>query len=293
MATKSYVWFNGQFVAASEPIFGPSNRSYAYGDGLFETIHAYGTTARHLSLHYKRLIASMRMLELDIPNSFTEPFLANEITKLLNKLRIFGSARVRITVNRKTGGYYTPNGFGIDVLIEAKELDENFFSLKPKGLSVDVYMQNRKPTNALSNIKSTSSLIYVLAGIHAQKNGVDECILINDQNRLAESTSSNIFLTKEKSIFTPPLSEGCLNGVMRQVVIDLAPQLGYKVYCDKPIDPEMLLVADEVFLTNAISGIKWVLAFKHIRYFNKISRELCTELNRVTFPDQFREGLSG
>jgi branched-subunit amino acid aminotransferase/4-amino-4-deoxychorismate lyase len=293
MATKSFVWHNGAFVSTGLHTFGIENRSFAYGDGLFETIHAFGTSARHLRLHFNRLLWSMKLLGMDPPTHFSETFLDQEISRLLNKNRIFGSARVRVTVNRKTGGYYAPSGFGIDMTIQTSGLEENFYVINQKGLVVDFYTELRKPTNFLSNIKTTSSMLHVLAGLHARSIEVDESLLINDQNRLAESTSSNIFLVKDKMLLTPPLNEGCLKGIVRELIIDIAPKLGYKVIQDRPVEPELLTQSDEVFLTNAISGIRWVVAFKTFRYFSKVSRELCAALNRFTFPDQFKEGFSG
>ncbi len=293
MPSKQYIWFNGTFVPIDQLIFGIENRGYLYGDGLFETIHAFGTTARHINLHHNRLVKSMRLLDFDVPTGLTTEFLENEISRLLNKNRIFGSARIRLSVTRKSGGLYTPTGIGVDITIQASPLETNFYQINQKGLVVNLYTDLRKPTNFLSSIKSSNALLYILAGISAKKAEVDESILINDQNRLSESTSSNLFLIKGDSILTPPLNEGCINGIIRQVVVKIAPELGYKVIEDRPLEPELLLSADEVFLTNAISGIKWVVAFKNIRYFSKVGRSLCTALNRYTFPDQFKDGLIG
>lgn len=293
MPSKQYIWYNGTFTPSDQLIFGADNRGYLYGDGLFETIHAFGTCARHLELHHKRLVKSMHMLDMDVPTSLTPEFLENEISKLLNKNRIFGSARIRLSVTRKAGGLYTPAGIGVDISIQSTPLETNFYQINPKGLVVDLYTDIRKPTNFLSSIKSCNALLYILAGVYAKKAGVNESILINDQNRLVESTSSNLFLVKGDNILTPPLNEGCLNGIIRQLITKIAPELGYKVIENRPLDPELLLSADEVFLTNAICGIKWVVAFKNIRYFSKVSRSLCTALNRYSFPDQFKEGLIG
>lgn len=293
MSSKQYIWFNGTFAPSDQLLFGIDNRGYLFGDGLFETIHAFGTTARHIELHHKRLVKSMRLLDMDVPTSLSAEFLENEISRLLNKNRIFGSARVRLSVTRKSGGFYAPTGIGVDITIQATPLETNFYQINPKGLVVDLYTDLRKPTNFLSGIKSSNALLYIMAGVSAKKAEVDESILINDQNRLTESASSNLFLIKGDNILTPPLNEGCLNGIIRQVIIKIAPELGYKVIEDRPLEPELLLSADEVFLTNAISGIRWVVAFKNIRYFSKVSRSLCTALNRYTFPDQFKEGLIG
>lgn len=290
---KSYVWFNGSFYPDNQAVLTVNNRSFAYGDGLFETIHAYGTTARHVNLHFTRLAKGMKLLELEIPSFFTQDFIERETARLLNKNRIFGSARVRLTVFRNQGGLYEPQNNGVNISIQANPLPSNFYELNSKGLVVDVFTRFRKPVNELSNIKSCNSLLYVLAGLHKKRIGVDDCLLVNDQNRVAESISSNIFFAMGNNLYTPSLSEGCVEGVMRQLVVSVAPQLGIKVMDGAEVDPNELLHADEMFLTNAVKGIQWVVGLRERRYYCKLSKLLIDKLNRITFPDQFNDGFSG
>jgi branched-subunit amino acid aminotransferase/4-amino-4-deoxychorismate lyase len=293
MEKRNYIWINGEFVNNTQPVLSVSNRSFAYGDGFFETIHAYGTEAKHLHLHVNRMLKSMQVLGLEVPAYFNHDFLSKEITRLLNKNRDFGSVRVRVTVYRNEGGLYTPTNNTFGMTIQSTPLLQNFYPINSKGLVVDIFTHLRKPINMLSPIKSCNAQLYVLAGIFKNEAGVDDCIIINDQNRIAEAISSNIFIVKDKTIYTPSISEGCVAGIMRQVIITLAKKEGFKVIDDCEVKSEMLANADELFLTNAISGIQWIVGLRHKRYFGVVSRKLSLALNKETFPDQFKEGFSG
>jgi branched-subunit amino acid aminotransferase/4-amino-4-deoxychorismate lyase len=293
MENRNYIWLNGEFTNSTQPILNITNRSFAYGDGFFETIHAYGTEAKHLNLHFNRIVKSMQVLAMEVPPYLNQEFLAREITRLLNKNRDFGSARVRLTVFRNEGGLYTPTNNTVSIAIHAAALPQNFYPLNTKGLVVDIYTDMRKPINILSPLKSCNAQLYVLAGLYKQQAGLDDCLIINDQNRIAEASSSNVFVVKDNIIHTPAISEGCVAGVMRQVVISLAPKAGYKIVDNSEIKPDMLINADEIFLTNSISGIQWIVGLRHKRYFGVVSRKLSTLLNKETFADQFKEGFSG
>ena len=293
MDSKRYIWINGDMVSSDTPILCANNRSFLYGDGLFESIHAYGTQGRNLNLHLSRLKQGMNYLNIEIPTFLDESMLSNEITRLLNKNRIFGSARVRLTVYRNAGGRYAPTDNTSGFIIEAEPLEPKMYEINAKGLIIDIFPDLKKPQNALSSIKSCNSLFYILAGIYQKSNSIDDCILLNENNRISEAISSNVFIVKNDCIYTPSASEGCIPGVMRDVIIKIAPKIGYKVSSKVAIPTQNLLDCDEVFLSNAITGIKWVGAFRQQRYFNKVSKLLADAINRYTFPDQFSEGLSG
>jgi branched-subunit amino acid aminotransferase/4-amino-4-deoxychorismate lyase len=291
--TRSYVWYNGQFIRSNEPVIGLGNRAFAYGDGLFETIHAFGTQARHLDLHLNRLLHGMEILEMTVPSSLTQPFLQHEITRLLNKNRYFDSTRVRVTVFRDEGGYYTPSSGSVGITIEATPLPEKFYTYNTKGLVVDLYTDMRKPISPISGLKTCNALLYVMASMYKKRMHLDDCILINEQNRVVEATSSNLFLVVGNSIHTPPVDEGCVEGVMRRIVLEQAQKMGLMVEDTHYINPAMLMDADELFLTNAIRGIQWVVGLRQKRYLGIVSRQLSDRITRVSFPDQFREGFSG
>src|SRR5690606_35372530 len=125
---------------------------------------------------------------------------------------------------------------------------------KQAGLRVGLYTEQYKPTYPLSNLKSINCLPFVLAGLFRKQQGFDEVILLNQEGRLCETLSSNIFVCYNNAIYTPALSEGCVDGTMRRAVIEIAKEMG-KTIVEAKIQPQILLEADEIFLTNAIKGI--------------------------------------
>lgn len=280
---KQYVWVNGEFSRSDQPVLPLTNRAFSYGDGFFETIHAYGTEAKHINLHYNRIIASLATLGMEAPSFLNAHMLGREITRLLNKNRLFSSVRVRVTFVRNTGGFYSPTDNSVSIYIQGAPLPVDFYPLNTKGLVIELFTDIRKPINKLSPIKSCNAQLYVMAGLSMQQLGVDDCLIINDQNRIAEAMSSNVFLVQGTKLYTPSLEEGCVAGVMRQVVLDLATHNGFKVDNQARIEPEQLLDADEVFLTDAITGIRWVVGLRQKRYFGVISKKLSKALNSSTF----------
>lgn len=290
---KNHVWHNGSFVDGNKALLPIYNRAFRYGDGLFESIHAFGTEPRYLARHLKRLMYGMKILQIIPPDTFTERYLREIIVSLLNKKRIFGSARVRITVYRDSDGLYTPRNNSAGVVVEAEELQQKMYQLNQNGLLLDFYTEIQKPVNKLSLLKSCNSLLYIKAALFRSEKGLDDCIILNEHGRIAETTSSNIFLVRGNKLFTPSLAEGCIPGIMRDVVCDIARETGYEVNNQVAINRTAIDQCDELFITNAISGIRWVVGVGNRRYFNRVSRQLSRQLNMLTFPDQFNAGFSG
>lgn len=283
MSSRQYVWLNGDFFRANEPTISLTNRSFLYGDGFFETIHAYGTEPRYIHIHFARIAKSLSLLKIQPPAYLNAEFLSREITRLLNKNRIFGSVQVRVTFYREMGDSYTPVTNTLGIAMQTQPLPNDYYYLNPKGLVVDVFADIRKPINIISSIKSCNAQLYVMAQLFKNELGVDDCLLINDQNRVIEAISSNLFLVANGAIYTPSLDEGCVDGVMRSIVIDLAKTKGYTVNESVSIDPDMVVDADELFLTNAVLGIRWVVGLRQKRYFGTVSRKLSDALNAETF----------
>jgi branched-chain amino acid aminotransferase len=177
-------------------------------------------------------------------------------------------------VFRQEGGYYTPETNDISFLIEADELPNNY-SLNQKGLWVDLYTDMKKPINKLSNIKTANALLYVMAGLAKQSMKLDECLIVNEHGHICESISSSIFAVKNGTLYTPPLSEGCVAGVMRKQIMSIATENKILTF-ESPLTTYTLLNADEIMLTNSISGLKWVGQFREKFYTNKFS-QLFTE----------------
>jgi branched-chain amino acid aminotransferase len=121
-------------------------------------------------------------------------------------------------------------------------------------------------------------MIYVLAGIYKNQHALDEVLILNQHGFLCESISSNVFVVYDRKLYTPALIEGCIAGVMRQVVMRLAKENNIELV-EAQINPDILNEADEVFLTNAAKGIQWVMGYNNKRYFNEVSRFLNEKLN--------------
>ena len=276
--------FNNSIIKDNQLFSVLHNRSFKYGDALFESIHAYGTEPQFLDFHLERLYSGMKLLKMEIPPELSSNNIQHLITKILNKNRIFGGARIRLTVFRQSEGLYTPESNKVGFLLVSEPLQKDKYELNKNGLMTDIYPDIKKPINILSNLKTASSLLYIMAALYKKENGLDDCILLNEKDRITESTSSNIFLVKKFKIFTPALSEGCLNGVMRKVVSGILKESGYVVNDNCSLTINDMELADEIFFTNAIEGVKWVVAFRDRRYYNKTSKNLVNKLNELSFP---------
>jgi branched-subunit amino acid aminotransferase/4-amino-4-deoxychorismate lyase len=282
MNRKSYVCINGNFYSDDVPLISLANRSFRYGDGLFETIRCHYTVPLFFNDHFKRLKKGMDVLKYKMPADFVPEKLQQYIGKLLNKNKFYKGARVRLCVFRNEGGFYTPATSDISFAIECSVLEGDAYMLNSKGLLIDDYKEILKPVNILSSVKSSNALIFVLAGAYRIENNLDECIIYNQYGRIAETISSNIFMVKDQILYTPALGEGCLEGVMRKQIIEIAGNTGYKVNDEAKLKEEDLLKADEVFITNAIQGIQWVGGYRGRRYYHKVSEGLISRLNTIS-----------
>ncbi len=282
---EEYVCLNGEYIKISQAKLSVRNRALYYGDALFETIHANGTVPQFLEKHYNRLIHGMKVLNMSIPEYFTLEYLFKKIQGILVRNKYFKGARVRLTIYRNEGGLYTPENNDISFIIDTTKLDHYKYILNEKGYFVDIFPDIKKPINKISSLKSANSLIFVLAGIYRKNKNLDDCIILNEKGYLCESISSNIFLVKNKKLYTPPLKDGCIPGIMREVLIELLQKNGFYISEQQSLTVNDILDADEFFLTNAINGIRWVLGFKKRRFFNIISNEICNLLNKEYIPD--------
>jgi branched-chain amino acid aminotransferase len=222
----------------------------------------------------------MKALKMNAVEELSKDYFQSYISKLLNKNRIFKGARMRLTVYRDYGGFYTPEKNSVSWVLESSALESEKYALNKKGLTVDIFDDVHKPVNKLSNLKTTNSLIYVLAGLYRSENNLGECFVLNQYGRIAECISSNVFLVFKSKIVTPPLTEGCISGIMREVIMDIISAEKIKLE-ERPVLEKELAEAEEIFITNSIQGIQWISAYKDRRYFNFVARKLLPEINKM------------
>lgn len=259
---------NNQLIDAPE--WATTNRSFRYGDGLFETILWYNGKAPFLPHHWKRLTDSAAYLGMDLPPYFTEEYLAQQMTVLAEKNGVGAVARIRVTVYRDSEGTYKTLSNKVGIAIDCQLIDVSQLEFAESGARVGVYKENLKSTGLLSNLKTTSALLYCLAIGYAQAQGWDDAFILNSKGNIIEATSSNLFLVKGSALHTPPLKEGPLDGVTRKLVFQLAMEKGYNISAG-PVEQKMLLDADEIILTNAIQGIRWVGQYGTKTYGNHVA----------------------
>jgi branched-subunit amino acid aminotransferase/4-amino-4-deoxychorismate lyase len=275
---QHYININGDFFEADKPVLKYNNRAFYYGDALFETIRISNGKPQFLKEHIDRLLKGAKIYKMTPGEQMNEAYLTGIINELSRKNGIITDGRVRLTIYRNEGGFYAPEDNSVSFLIESKAMDDNGYVLNNKGFTVDLFSEFNKPKNILSTVKSANAAIYVLAGLFKKEKALDECLLMNDKGHIIESISSNIFAVKNGVLYTSPVSDGCIDGIMRKKIIDIAHANKIAVQ-EVSILQNILLSSDELFLTNSIRGIQWVGAYKQKRYFNDMSKKLIEKLN--------------
>ncbi|OLY93615.1 branched-chain amino acid aminotransferase [Cnuella takakiae] len=260
---------NGQFLDADQPLFDAANRSFRYGEGLFETIKVLNAAPLLWPLHLERLEQGLQVLQIHTPSEFFSIMVA-ALKELCAYNGCSAAARARLAVYRKaddTLGY----------VLEATPLAPDAFRFNETGWNLALCTDVRKQQDALSNLKTANYLTYLMAARFAAQKGVDEALVLNGENGICDGSRTNIFMVKGNRLYTPALREGCIAGVMRRYLLENARRMDLAVV-ETGIDLKDLLQADEIFMTNAIQGIRWVQYFEGREYGNDLSRQLYSHL---------------
>jgi branched-chain amino acid aminotransferase len=270
--------FNGNIAAQDDSIL-TQNRAFLYGDGVFETLKIVNNKILFLEDHYFRLMASMRVVRMEIPMNFTMEYFEEQVLSLVVQKGISESARARITVFRNDGGLYLPKTNEVSYLIHATSLENTFYSLNEGEYEVDLYKDFYVTKQLLSSIKTTNKMINVTGSIFAHENGLANCILVNDTKNVVEALQGNLFMIVGKKMITPPISEGCLNGIMRKQILALAKKVEGIEVLEEIISPFDLQKADELFLTNVITGIQPITKYRKKEFTSNLAHLLVQKLN--------------
>lgn len=262
-----------------------SNRAFKYGDGIFETFRYSNSTLFFIEDHFNRLKSGFFLLSLKEPDGFSQQWLKDIITEYLDENSITKKAtlRIRISFWRDGSGLYTPVSHAVNWLIEHDTINNENYVLNERGLVIGLYDEVKLSMDKFSSIKKMAALPYVLASIHKKSKGLDDVLLVNTSNRIAEASSSNIFIVKDNKIFTPDLKEGPVDGVMRKQIIRNSKFLGLS-FVEGKLTIRDFEEADEIFLCNVINGVKWVKEFELIpnkTYGNKIAQKFTALLNAL------------
>lgn len=269
------LFFNGTPMG-SAPAF--TNRATLYGDAVFETVRIVNGKALFAESHYFRLMAAMRICRMEIPMEFTLEYVSSqwEIAADLHP-----NARVRMTVLRNAGGKYLPTTREVSWMVEVEPLEQAAYSLGQGPFEVELYKDACIPAQLLSTLKTTNRMVNVLASIFAQENGYQSCLLINDKKNVIEAISGNLFMRTGTQVITPALSEGCMNGIMRQQLLKLRSEFPQYEFIEGVISPFDLQKADELFITNVIQGVQAVSQYRKKQYTSELAPLLVAKINQL------------
>ncbi|MEC3908422.1 aminotransferase class IV [Tamlana sp. 2201CG12-4] len=271
--------FNGTLLE-KDSIISIQNRGYNYGDALFETIRISTGKILFWEDHYFRLMASMRIMRMEIPMTFTMEFLEREIYKTLEANGLTSaSSRIKLMVHRNEGGLYTPTTNAVSFVITVKSIQEAFYAINDDFYEVDLFKDYYISPSLLSTLKTNNKALNVVGGIYAKENGLNNCLLLNTNKQVVEVLNGNLFLVKGKTIKTPPLSDGCLKGVMRTQLLNILKTDSEYELEETSISPFELQKADELFITNVIMGIQPISKYRKKIFTDQAAKYLLQKLN--------------
>ena len=272
--------FNGLILPSSGNLL-QNNRAFLYGDGIFETVKIVDNKILFLEDHYFRLMSAMRIVRMEIPMNFTMEYVEEQILRTAKENKIPNSARARITVYRNAGGNYLPETNAVSYLIAVSGIERQSYSIENQFYEIDLYKDFYVTKQLLSTIKSTNKIINITGSIFANENGLDNCLLLNDSKNVIEALQGNLFMLVGNKLVTPPLSEGCLNGIMRKQILALAKKMENIEMVEAPISPFDLQKADELFITNVIKGIQPITKYRKKEYVTAFANEVLKKLNAL------------
>ncbi|WP_298506670.1 aminotransferase class IV [uncultured Maribacter sp.] len=272
--------FNGEILKDETLYLNIENRGLRYGDALFETIRFVTDEVILWEEHYLRLMSSMRILRMQIPMEFTMEYLESQI-KSVAASNGLDQARIRLTIYRNNGGLYTPKSNSVSFVIEATPLSSPFFMLSEKPYEAELFKDFKVNADMLSTLKTNNRILNVVGSVFAKENDYDTCLLLNGEKQVVEGLNGNLFLVKGNSIKTPPLKDGCVNGIIRTQVIKMVEKLESFVLEEASISPFELQKADELFITNSIMGIQPITKYRKKNFSIETSKELIGKLNAV------------
>lgn len=266
---------NGTLYQDFEANIPTNNRGLAYGDSVFETIKFNNNKPVFWEAHYFRLMASMRILRMEIPMHFTPEFLENEIVNLVQSLPNNAiSYRVKITVYRDSEGFYTPTSNNVSYIISAQELSSDLYEINKGHYEIELFKDYLISPNLLSTLKTNNKAVNVVGSIFAKENNYNNCLLLNSDKSIIEALNGNIFLIKGNTVKTPPLADGCLKGIVREKLIEIISKSPDFELSESSISPFELQKADELFITNVIQGIVPITKFRK----KEFSADICSKL---------------
>ena len=257
-----------------------TNRGFLFGDSVFETIRTLNNKVLFLEDHYFRLMASMRICRMEIPMQFTMEYFESQILSLIQHSNAAAN-RVRFSVFRIGDGFYLPSTNEVDFLVTFQPLENELYIFNETDYEVELFKDSYVTKQLLSTLKTNNKMVQITGSVFAHENGYQNCLLLNDDKNVVEALQGNLFMKMNNQLITPPIADGCLNGIMRKQIVTLAKKVEGLEVIEKSISPFDLQKADELFITNVIQGVQSITKYRKKTYKNSLAKELHVKLNAL------------
>jgi len=281
MQSINYAYINGQFVPEAQANVSVFDSGFLFGDGVFETMPVYHSRIFRFNQHVQRLFAGLERLKIHIP--FSIESLRKIFEKLCEQNIQHGVARVYVT-----------RGPGVAVLSTASPTQPTVVAMVwshaspyPESVRAMISSVRVDSDSPLTRIKSANRLPYILAKQEAEQSGGDEAVLLNQSGHVVELTAFNLFAVTDGRLLTPPISEGALPGITREVVLQLSEKLEIPTL-EVPMKPGDLADADEVFATNSVREI---VSVEGLNAGVPVEERQMTQKIRAAYHDLVKEEL--
>ncbi len=272
--------YNGELIADTADFLEHSNRGFRWGDALFEEVRVIDGRPVFWEAHYFKLMASMRILRMEIPASFTMEYLEEQLVRTVkaNALETL-TALVRISVFRLGGAVLSAIDEKVGFIMDGAPMSNPFYQIQDAPYEVEIFKDYYLNADMLSNLDTTDKLLQVIASVYATENGYQDCLLVNGNKQVVATIYGNLFLLSGTTLKTPPLQDGCTNGVIRKEVIEIVEHSGEFEMAEASISPFELQKADELFVVNVKEGIIPITKYRKKEYDSQAAKALIGKLN--------------
>ncbi len=272
--------FDGNLLEKNSFYLNGNNRGFRVGDMLYEEVKAVNGKLYFWEEHYLKLMASMRILRMEIPMEFTMEFLEEQVHSVLNSNKLMtAAALVRISVFRKNGIGILAEDQEISYLIETEETKNPFYLLADSTYEIELFKDFYVNADFLSTLNTNNKMLRVVGRIYARENGYQDCLLLNTSKNVVAALEGNVFLVSGKLVKTPPLTEGCPDTVLRRKIIEIVQKSDEFTLLEAPISPFELQKADEIFICHVKAGMQPVSKYRKALYGSEVAAKLIGKLN--------------
>lgn len=276
-----YICLNGEILPRKHAKISFDNRAFRFGEGLIEEMRSSGIRVPLFKAHFQRLTKGLDVLGIKHLASFNEESLLRSIELLIHRRRFFMANKVTLTLWRDDDVDLVSMNDTVRYMVEVEPLNENKFTLNDRGYNLDLYANYYKGKSELSPFVTINSTFKMMALRYAQERLITACLILDFNGRIVEEATSNVFFCASGTIYTPALSTGCTDGVMRRAVIELANRNDYLIAETESLPVQFLYDVEEIFLAHDVEGIRWISGYKDKRYRRKKCIEFINILNKV------------